>query len=88
MEEKRFTDKFEDNPLAILEEFGLSIRLLSLLEESFDAIYIRNIIYMDKKTFLAGKNIGEKMLEELQASMQKALDEFSHAVEREKIGTS
>lgn len=67
----RLTAEQLNEPLATLERYGLSTRTLSMLEDEFDAIYVRDLWQFDGTDVLERRQFGDRILEELRESLRK-----------------
>ena len=59
-----------EKPIAALEEYGLPIRIVNLIEGYFDAIYIKDMLHITRKDFLEASGMGKRSLELLQMAIQ------------------
>jgi len=73
----KLTDELLDEPVAVLEEHGLSVRVINLLEEQLDIVYIRDAQKISRRMLLDGKGIGKKVLKEFQDAMVKYISSLS-----------
>ncbi len=53
-----FPAKLLEMPIAILEEYGLSVRTISMIEYELDAIYFRDLSSITRKEFLETDGLG------------------------------
>jgi len=65
----RMTQQQLDEPLASLEEHGLSNRLLNMLEDKLGAVYIRDLLKFDEGDLLGVDEFGVRAVEMLKRAL-------------------
>ncbi len=76
-----WTDKHLDTPLAELELCGLSRRTCNMLETSYQAIYVRDLIGTEPETLASIPYFGEEHIQEI----QEALKNFRNGLQTKTI---
>ena len=66
----RCTQEQLDTPVAMLENIGLSLRVINMLEERAGVIWLRDLIGMDESELLSVHEIGPVIVQELRESLQ------------------
>ncbi len=69
-----------DAPIAVLESFGLDLRIVNMLERRFGAVRIRDLVDVTRRDLEREKGVGEGMIQQL----ERVLGEFFGEAEKEE----
>jgi len=57
-------------PIAVLEECGLPVRVINMIEERFDAIYIGDMVKIKRMEFLEADGMGLIALTQFEKALE------------------
>jgi len=69
-----FTREQLETPLAELEEYGLDVRIVSILEMRYDAVYIKDLIKIDSTQLEATAGLGPVRLNQLREAIKNCFE--------------
>jgi len=62
-----------DEPVAVLEDYGLDVRVINLLEDRLEIVYMKDLLKRTKVELLETPEIGKMMVENIGSSIENFL---------------
>jgi DNA-directed RNA polymerase alpha subunit len=71
--ESRRRQELVDEPIAVLEEYGLSVRSITVLENQCNIVYMRDLLKLSKEELLSKPEVKETICKEIENSIRSFL---------------